>query len=242
MYSFPFLEASTEESPQTMSNSNSKPNTQSKTSFPFKKSISSFPPSEPFLHSNAPSDKLIKRKLTLEPSSNIKDFVPRLKPLQIHFVPSKLRLNCKDYTLTQQHISCPNTNESESISSEDEDEDEDGQYVHLKATNQMKNLRKIMKRSKHNNVIKVFSKEVICNKRFDNDNDNEGSYLDEDDLYSDNENEYYNEEKYVIEGLSKGNDINHNSNNKRKEGNKIKRVKSCSILQILESNLNMNII
>ena len=237
-HNFPFLETSHEESPQTTINTASKLNSQSKTSFLPKTNINTFPLNEPFLH-NTPSTK---RKFTLEHSLNINDFVPKLKPLQIHFVPSKLRLNAnnyKDYNINQQHISCPNTDESESISSENDD-DNNEQYVHLKVTTQMKNLRKIMKRFTHNNIMKVFSKEVICTRTFDN--DNEGSYLEEDDLYSDNENEYSNEEKYVLEGLSKGSDNNHNNNNKNKEGTNIKRVNSCSILQILENNLNMNII
>lgn len=235
MYSFPnfpFLETSPKQSPHS---STFLPlNTTSQLP---KKSI---PLNEPYLHNLPPT----KRKFTLEPSLNIKDFVPKLKPLQIHFVPSKLRLNPNNYNdynnINQQHISCPNTDESESISSENDDDNDTEQYVHLKVTNQMKNLRKIMKRFKHNNVMKVFSKEVICNKKFDNDN-NEDTYLNDNDLYSDNndnDNEYYNEENYILDGLSK----NNNNNNNNKERNKIKRVNSCSILQLLESNLNMNII
>ena len=242
MYSFPnfpFLETSPEQPPQPSTlhplNTSSKLPSQSKTSFLPKKNI---PLNEPYLHNLPPT----KRKFTLEPSLNIKDFVPKLKPLQIHFVPSKLRLNPYNYNdhnnINQQHVSCPNTDESESISSENDNDNDNEQYVHVKVTNQMKNLRKIMKRFKHNNVMKVFSKEVICNKKFDNDNDNEDTYLNDDDLYSDdNENEYYNEEKYILDGLSKN-----NTTTKNKERNKIKRVNSCSILQLLESNLNMNII
>ena len=59
-----------------------------------KKSIKSFP-SKIFL--DELKHNIPKRKYTLEPSLCIKDFVPHPKPLEIHFVPSKLRLNTKGF-------------------------------------------------------------------------------------------------------------------------------------------------
>ena len=111
-------------------------------SYGSKKSITSFP-SKIFLDDS--KNNIPKRKYTLEPSLCIKDFVPHPKPLEIHFVPSKLRLNTKgfkDFKINQSnqilldsnkyYISCP---ESENSDSSDSDE-----YINLKSKNTMKDM------------------------------------------------------------------------------------------------------
>ena len=188
-----------------------------------KKSITSFP-SKIFI--DEPNQNLPKRKYTLEPSLCIKDFVPHPKPLEIHFVPSKLRLNTKgfkDFKINQSnqillesnnyYISCP---ESENSDSSDSDE-----YINLKSKNTMKDMRKNMMIEKKN-IPKVLSKEIMHKKGLKI-NDEERSY-DESDLYSNEDDNY---DDFVLSGM--------NDNDHPKEVRE-KRLNSCSILQILESN------
>ena len=187
-----------------------------------KKSITSFQ-SKIFI--DEPNQNLPKRKYTLEPSLCIKDFVPHPKPLEIHFVPSKLRLNTKgfkDFKINQSnqillesnnyYISCP---ESENSDSSDSDE-----YINLKSKNTMKDMRKNMMIEKKN-IPKVLSKEIV-NKNGLKINEEEKSY-DESDLYSNEDNC----DDFILSGV--------NDNEHPKEVRE-KRLNSCSILQILESN------
>ena len=229
---FTLNEISTEKTiqPNIMTNSNENSTQQGKLSYLSKKSINYFPPKDTFLEN---TDELpSKRKFTLEPSINIKNFVPKPKHLEIHLVPSKMKLNNKgirkfkideESNLINDHngyISCPNSEESD-YSSSDAEELED-QYDDLRGNNQMKQMRKIMIKNKKN-VHKVLSNEVLCNKRFDN------NYLNEHDLYSDDdEGEKEMEENFFFE------------NEIRKE-RKTKRFNSCSILQILENNLKFDV-
>ena len=237
MSSFPtklsLNEISTEKSTQSNIMTNYKDNytQQGKSSYLSKKSINYFSPKDTFLENS--NELTSKRKFTLEPSFNIKNFVPKPKHLEIHLVPSKMKLNNKGirkFKINEEHsnlindhncyISCPNSEESD-CSSSDVDELED-QYDDLRGNNQMKQMRKIMIKNKRN-VHKVLSNEVLCNKKFDN------HYLNENDLYSDDdEGEKEMEENYLFE------------NELRKE-RKTKRFNSCSILQILENNLKCDV-
>ena len=191
-------------------------------SYGSKKSITSFP-SKIFLDDS--KNNIPKRKYTLEPSLCIQDFVPHPKPLEIHFVPSKLRLNTKgfkDFKINQSnqilldsnkyYISCP---ESENSDSSDSDE-----YINLKSKNTMKDMRKNMMIEKKN-IPKVLSKEIV-NKNGLKINEEEKSY-DESDLYSNEDNC----DDFILSGV--------NDNEHPKEVRE-KRLNSCSILQILESN------
>ena len=209
-------ETETEESIQTIPS-------QFPNSYGSKKSITSFP-SKIFLDDS--KNNIPKRKYTLEPSLCIKDFVPHPKPLEIHFVPSKLRLNTKgfkDFKINQSnqilldsnkyYISCP---ESENSDSSDSDE-----YINLKSKNTMKDMRKNMMIEKKN-IPKVLSKEIVHKKGLKI-NDEEKSY-DESDLYSNEDDNY---DDFVLSGM--------NDNDHPKEVRE-KRLNSCSILQILESN------
>ena len=64
----------------------------------FKKSIEFFP-KKMYIEELNESEE-VQRKYTIENKLEIKDFVPKLKPIEIHLIPSKLRLNkkgIKDY-------------------------------------------------------------------------------------------------------------------------------------------------
>ena len=91
----------------------------------FKKSIEFFP-KKIYIEDLNESEEL-QRKYTMESKIEIKDFVPKLKPIEIHLVPSKLRLNkkgIKDYKRNKNNkillnskkyfISCPNSEDEES--------------------------------------------------------------------------------------------------------------------------------
>ena len=236
MSSFPsklvLNEISTEKTiqPNIMENHNENSTQQGKSSYLSKKSINYFPPKDTFLENT--NELISKRKFTLEPSINIKNFVPKPKHLEIHLVPSKMKLNNKGirkFKINEEHsnlmnehncyISCPNSEESD-CSSSDAEELED-QYDDLRGNNQMKQMRKIMIKNKKN-VHKVLSNEVLCNKKFDN------NYLNEYDLYSDDEGEKEMEENFLFE-------------NELGKERKTKRFNSCSILQILENNLKFDV-
>ena len=111
------------------------------------------------------------------------------------------------------YISCP---ESENSDSSDSDE-----YINLKSKNTMKDMRKNMMIEKKN-IPKVLSKEIMHKKGLKI-NDEERSY-DESDLYSNEDDNY---DDFVLSGM--------NDNDHPKEVRE-KRLNSCSILQILESN------
>lgn len=111
----------TENSSKAGSNSKSTLNSFNKFNKFSKKSIEFFP-------SKINIDEgpiLSKRKYTLEPQHFIRDFVPKIKPLEVNLVPSKLRLNHKgfrDLKINSNRIliqtnnlfrSCPNSSESE---------------------------------------------------------------------------------------------------------------------------------
>lgn len=216
-------ETETEESTQNGNEGFNLPN-----SYGAKKSITCLP-SKIFLEE--PNSNMRKRKYTLEPSFEIENFVPHPKPLEIHFVPSKLRLNrkgFKDLKINQSnkvliesnnyYISCPGSDNSDSS-------DKDDQYLNLRNKNTMKDLRKNMTRQKKS-IPKVLSKQIM-NKNSIEDSNEESS------LYSNEE-----DDEYVLSGMN--NDIKRTMSltDKPKE-TRSKRLNSCSILQILESSCNI---
>ena len=164
------------------------------------------------------------RKYSEQPSLNIKDFVPHPKPLKMHFIPSKLKLNEKGFKDLKRnqinnqiliktknyYISCPSSDNDSSDQPND---------------NEMKDLRKKMKKLK-SNIPKVLSKEIINNNSLEKEITFDDSFIDNNDLNDDGVNiELYdddiNELKYSEEPWL--NDQNmENINN------------SCSILQLLK--------
>lgn len=182
------------------------------------------------------NQQIPKRKYTLEPSLCIRDFVPHPKPLEIHFVPSKLRLNTKgfkDFKINQSnqilldsnnyYISCPGSDNSDS---------EDDQYFNLRNTNTMKDMRKNMTIQKKS-IPKVLSKQVVSKNNLSIEKDN---ILNDSELYSGDEKEG---DDFVLSGVDDISGLEHKSSeNSKNQPKKIRetRLNSCSILQILESN------
>ena len=216
-------ETETEESIQNGNECFNLPN-----SYGAKKSITCFP-SKIFLEE--PNSNMRKRKYTLEPSIEIKDFVPHPKPLEIHFVPSKLRLNTKgfkDFKINQSnkvlldsnnyYISCPGSDNTDSS-------DEDDQYLNLRNISTMKDMRKNMTIQKKS-IPKVLSKEIVKKNSLMNS-------FEESDLYSNDE-----DDEYVLSGMNDNIKRTMSLTDKPKEF-RSNRLNSCSILQILESNCNI---
>ena len=143
----------------------------------------------------------------------IKGFVPKLKPIEINIVPSKLRLNKKCFkdlqynknnkivlNLNKNFSSCPNT--------EDEESDEyfpnnDISIIIKKENNdKIKDKRKILQKVKNRNIPKVKTINNIAKKKK---YDLELDYSSESDLDDNNEIKHYsvNENKNILgKGIS----------------------------------------
>ena len=153
----------------------------------------------------------IKKLYSFKKDKKENNFVPKPKPLEIHFIPSKLQLNPCSVKNKKYSCSCPNTQDSSSdFISCDED--------------RLKDLRKKLQNLK-STVPKTFSKAVVNNNNFEFENDD---YKNEDgiDIYSGSENEYEIDNLKFVKGE------NNNNNGKRNF-----RFNSCSILQILQNKI-----
>ena len=139
------------------------------------------------------------------------NFVPKPKPLEINFIPSKLQLNPSSIKNKKYSCSCPNTQDSSSdFISCDED--------------RLKDLRKKLQNLK-STVPKTFSKAVVNkNNSFEFEND-ESKNKDEIDIYSGCDNDYEIDNSKFVKGEN-------NNNGKRNF-----RFNSCSILQILQNKI-----
>lgn len=120
-----------------------------------------------------PNSANIKRKYTMEVenSSSIKNFVPRLKPIEIHIVPSKLRLNKKGFkdlkrnkdnkillNINKYYISCPEDEESDKNFSSKEVSPFSNKKNENISTEKIKFTRKVLEQTKNeNNMHKVNS-------------------------------------------------------------------------------------
>ena len=165
------------------------------------------------------------RKYSEQPSLNIKDFVPHPKPLKMHFIPSKLKLNTKGFKDLKRnqinnqiliktknyYISCPSSDNS-SLSDKS-------------IENEMNDLRKNMKKLK-SNIPKVLSKEVINNNFLENEISFDDSCIDNNDLNDNDSNfELYDEDINKLK-FTNGSSLN--------VKNKENRTNSYSILQLLQ--------
>ena len=165
------------------------------------------------------------RKYSEQPSLNIKNFVPHLKPLKMHFIPSKLKLNTKGFKDLKRnqinnqiliktknyYISCPSS-DNDSLSDQS-------------IENEMKDLRNKMKKLK-TNIPKVLSKEVINNNCLEKEISFDDSYVDNDDLNDDDYNfELYDDDINKLK-FTKGPYLN--------VKNMENRINSYSILQLLQ--------
>ena len=224
----------------------------------FKKSLGFFTKKNLYMENiDSNLDNQIKRKYSMEEKLVIKkNFVPQLKPIEIHLVPSKLRLNKKGFKdlkcnkdnkillmSNNYFISCPNSEEEEEEESEIDFEPETN-----KKDEDIKSTRKNLQKMKSGNLPKVLSRNLIepnCKifkeeMKIDYDSDKEDSfdfkdninYLNNDNLLLYDENDFINYK------------INENEEDKNlKEGEKIvrsNRINSCSILDVLKNRFSFD--
>ena len=200
-----------------------------------------------------------KRKYSLDEKLVIKkDFVPHLKPIEIHLVPSKLRLNkkgFKDLKCNQDNkilllsnnyfISCPNSEEEEL---EEEESDVDLSPQENEKNENIKDIRKNLHKMKSGTLPKVLSRNLIECKMYkedmkiDYDSDKENS----NDINDDNDNLFLYDESDFINYKIKEKDDNDNNNDnnqqKKEEENKVRtnRINSCSILDVLKNKFGFD--
>ena len=168
---------------------------------------------------------------------NHKHFVPKIKPKKIQLVPSKLRLNKKGFKDLKRNkdnkililsnnyfISCPN--------SEEEGSDIDFSLPVFNNKNKISNIRKIMKKTKKENLPRIRSKNLakIRNKKYvkDFEIDNEIDNNDLDDLLEIKENDYCNNNGEL------------NSFEEENSNGRFERFNSCSILDVLKNKFSLD--
>ena len=224
----------------------------------FKKSLGFFTKKNLYMENiDSNLDNQIKRKYSMEEKLVIKkNFVPQLKPIEIHLVPSKLRLNKKGFKdlkcnkdnkillmSNNYFISCPNSEEEEEEESEIDFEPEKN-----KKDEDIKSTRKNLQKMKSGNLPKVLSRNLIepnCKifkeeMKIDYDSDKEDSFDFKDDInYLNNDNLLLYDENDFINYK-----INENKEDKNlKEGEKIvrsNRINSCSILDVLKNRFSFD--
>lgn len=109
-----------------------------------------------------------KRKFSIEGQLFIKDFVPHLKPIEIHLVPSKFHLNKKGFKdlkcnknnkfllmNNNYFISCPNSEESESDFINDKEAKEKEDEDDSQSSDSKNNNKDLLKKEDKNNKIEV---------------------------------------------------------------------------------------
>ena len=208
-----------------------------------------------------------KRKYSMEEKLVIKkDFVPQLRPIEIHLVPSKLRLNKKGFKdlkcnkdnkillmSNNYFISCPN-------SEEEEEEESEIDFSPKKKSNKenIKSTRKILHKMKSGTLPKVLSRNLIepsCNifkeeMKFDYESDKDGDsfeskkdedYINNDNLLLYNDDDFIN---YKIDEKDKDEEQKEGKEGKDgKEGKhnvRTNRINSCSILDVLKNRFSFD--
>ena len=195
-----------------------------------------------------------KRKYSMEEHLVIKDFVPQLRPIEIHLVPSKLRLNKKGFKdlkcnkdnkilliSNNYFISCPNSEEESDVCLSS------AKTSPLSKTTNIKNTRKILQKMKSGSLPKVMSRNVIesnCKLYKDDlkiEDESEKDSFELDDnllLYDDNDFINYNMTSFDVE-----NEKNKDENQKVNDGEHVvrnNRINSCSILDVLKNRLSFD--
>ena len=191
-----------------------------------------------------------KRKYSMEHHLIIKDFVPQLKPIEIHVVPSKFRLNKKGFRdlkcnkdnkilliFNNYFISCPNSEEESDISVSPLKNNYKDKEDNIKKT------RKILQKMKSGNLPKVMSRNIIESNYklykddfkivFESDSDNNSLKMDDNNLFLYDDNDFI---RYNIPE-------NNNKNKKEKEAGpsfRNNRINSCSILDVLKNRLSFD--
>ena len=200
----------------------------------------------------------IYRKYSLENKLIIKDFVPKLRPIEIHVMPSKFRLNRKGFkdlkrnkknkillNSNNYYISCPN---SEEDSDESQNFESSKEIFPLKSEQNnshnklslsvdkkiidIKLTRKFLQKTKNKNIPKIYSKNNFTIKgKYSKDLDLGNSSSDSD-LYDINEIDDYDDYSsltYENKEIKEG-----NTNKKEKNNKNRNRTRSLSILEMLQ--------
>ena len=223
-----------------------------------KKSIDFFP-------KNINIDKIDKspdvhRKYTVENKLIIKDFVPQLRPIEIHVVPSKLRLNTKGFkdlkcnknnkvllNSNKYFISCPNSDEDDESEKYESSKENQSSSNIIKIDTISKSLfnididiketRKKLQKTKNKNIPKVHSKNNFPIKGKYNNDLNLGISSDSD-LYDIDEIDNYSLVAYENENEKKEDNKNENIDDKDKN-NKRNRTRSFTILEMLQKRFEL---
>ena len=204
-----------------------------------------------------------KRKYSMEEQLIIKDFVPQLKPIEIHLVPSKLRLNKKGFRdlkcnkdnkillmSNNYFISCPNSEEESDICLSPENTSPIDKNANIKE------IRKDLQKMKSGSLPKVLSRNVIESNcklykddlKFENELEKNSLDLDDDNnneienenllLYDDNDFLNYNMGSFDVKKKNKKDE-----NKKENEGERTvrtNRINSCSILDVLKNRISFD--
>ncbi len=194
------------------------------------------------------------RKYTAENELIIKGFAPQLKPIEIHVVPSKLRLNKKNLkdikrnkniifvNSNHYYISCPSSEEDESdifISSKENININSGNNSKIFFFEDNKNIsinkfRKNLQKIKRRNLPKVRSKNEIVNKR-KYDKDLNLVYSSESDLYDIDEINNYSMLEYEYDKKEEKEIESFNCNDNHKGRS---RTHSFTILEMLQKKFD----
>jgi hypothetical protein len=195
-----------------------------------------------------------------------KDFVPQLRPIEIHLVPSKLRLNKKGFKdlkcnkdnkillmSNNYFISCPN-------SEEEEEEESEIDFSPKKKSNKenIKSTRKILHKMKSGTLPKVLSRNLIepsCNifkeeMKIDYESEKDSFESKEDENYINNDNlllyddddfiQYKKEEKDDEDKKEEKDDKKNKEEKDGKHNVRSNRINSCSILDVLKNRFSFD--
>ena len=216
----------------------------------FKKSIGFFP-KKIYIEKPEEEEKNInKRTYSMEEHLIIKDFVPQLKPIEIHLVPSKLRLNQKGFGELKNNkdnnyfISCPNS---------EEEEESDLSLSPQKASPidknaNIKKTRKILQKMKSGSLPKVLSRNVIesnCKLYKDDlkiefDSEKDSLNLEDENLLLYDDNDFLTYSNNPYNGENKKENEEDQKENEGENGFRNNRINSCSILDVLKNRFSID--
>ena len=160
-----------------------------------------------------------------------KEFIPRIKPKEIHLVPSKLKLNTKSpkynkvFSETNNcFVSCPN---SEDESYDDDDDTDSSPKISNNRISSLKSTRKSLQKMKSGTLTKIQSRNLIKSncKMLKADMEIYSDLSELDDSFE------LKEDDYCIYG------DNNLYNSDKKD---IKRPRSYSILEVLKNEFNLD--
>jgi len=233
----------------------------------FKRSLGFFPKKNLYMEDIDTNIYDKKRKYSMEEKLVIKkDFVPQLRPIEIHLVPSKLRLNKKGFKdlkcnkdnkillmSNNYFISCPN-------SEEEEEEESEIDFSPKKKSNKenIKSTRKILHKMKSGTLPKVLSRNLIepsCNifkeeMKIDYESEKDSFESKEDENYINNDNlllyddddfiQYKKEEKDDEDKKEEKDDKKNKEEKDGKPNIRSNRINSCSILDVLKNRFSFD--